>query len=76
MKIDSKELKWVRQASLEGMFNLQWTTPREDLLRDFYKPRKQRRMEEFKGEYMVKKFSLIMYLFMNNLEFPKEQQML
>jgi len=31
-------------------------------------------MEEFKGEYVVKKFSLIMYLFMNNLGFPRKEQ--
>jgi hypothetical protein len=31
-------------------------------------------MEEFKGEYMVKKFLLIMYLFMSNLEFPRREQ--
>jgi hypothetical protein len=30
-------------------------------------------MEEFKGEYMVKKFSWIMYLFMNNLGFPRKE---
>jgi hypothetical protein len=32
MKMDSNELKWARQASLEGLFNLQWTTPSENLL--------------------------------------------
>ncbi len=35
MKVDSNKLKWARQADLEGLFNLQWTTPREDMLRDF-----------------------------------------
>jgi hypothetical protein len=34
---------------------------------------KQQRMEQFKGEYVVKKFSLIKYLFMSNLEFPKDE---
>ncbi len=38
----------------------------------FYKPRKQQKMEESKGEYVVKKFYLIRYLFMNNLGFLKE----
>jgi hypothetical protein len=28
-------------------------------------------MEEFEGKYMVKRFSLIRYLFMSNLEFPR-----
>jgi hypothetical protein len=35
MKMDSNKLKWVRQADLESLFNLQWTTPREDMLRNF-----------------------------------------
>ncbi len=35
MKMDSNELKWARQANLEGLFNLQWTMPREDMLQDF-----------------------------------------
>ncbi len=35
MKIDSNELKWARQVSLEGLFNLQWTMLREGMLRDF-----------------------------------------
>jgi hypothetical protein len=30
-------------------------------------------MEEFKGEDMVKKLSLIRYLFMSNLEFPRKE---
>jgi len=30
--------------------------------------------DKFKGEYVVKKFSLIKYLFMNNLEFPMKEQ--
>jgi hypothetical protein len=38
----------------------------------FYEPKKQPKMEEFKGEYVVKKFSLIRYLFVNNLEFPRK----
>ncbi len=29
------ELKWARQANLEGMFNMQWTTLRKGLLQDF-----------------------------------------
>jgi len=33
--MDSNELKWARQVGLESMFNLQWTTPRKDLLRNF-----------------------------------------
>jgi len=32
MKMDSNELKWAKQASLEGLFNLKCITPREDLL--------------------------------------------
>jgi hypothetical protein len=35
MKMDSNKLKWVRWADLESLFNLQWTTPRENLLWDF-----------------------------------------
>jgi hypothetical protein len=35
MKMDSNELKWARQDSLESLFNLQWTMLREDLLRNF-----------------------------------------
>ncbi len=35
MKMDSNELKWVRRASLESLFNLKWTMPREDLLQNF-----------------------------------------
>jgi hypothetical protein len=35
MKMESNELKWVKRASLESMFNLQWTMPWEDLLWDF-----------------------------------------
>jgi hypothetical protein len=35
MKMDSNELKWARQAHLESLFNLQWTTRKEDLLQDF-----------------------------------------
>jgi hypothetical protein len=31
-------------------------------------------MEKFLGEYMVKKFSLIRYLYMSNLEFPTKEQ--
>jgi hypothetical protein len=30
-------------------------------------------MEEFEGEYMVKKFSWIMYLFVDNLGFPRKE---
>jgi hypothetical protein len=32
MKMDSNEFRWAKQADLEGMFNLQWTMPRKDLL--------------------------------------------
>jgi hypothetical protein len=32
MKMDSNELKWAKQTSLEGLFNLLWTTPQKDLL--------------------------------------------
>jgi len=39
-----------------------------------YKLGKQQRMEEFKGEYMVKRFSLIKYLFISNLEFPRKEK--
>ncbi len=35
MKMDSNELKWDRRAGLEGLLNLQWTTPQQDLLLDF-----------------------------------------
>jgi len=31
-KMDSNELKWVKQVSLESLFNMQWTTLREDML--------------------------------------------
>jgi hypothetical protein len=48
--------------------------PREAYYEISYKPRKQQKMEEFKGEYMVKKFLLIRYLFMSNLEFPRREQ--
>ncbi len=32
MKMDSK---WARQANLESMFNLKWTMPRKNMLKDF-----------------------------------------
>ncbi len=32
MKMDSNEFKWARRVDLEGLFNLQWNTPRKDLL--------------------------------------------
>ncbi len=35
MKMDSNEFKWAKGTSLESLFNLQWTTPKEDLLWDF-----------------------------------------
>jgi len=35
MKMDSNEFKWVKRVGLESLFNLQWTTPKEDLLWDF-----------------------------------------
>jgi hypothetical protein len=35
MKMDSNELKWAKQVSLENLFNMQWTTPRKDLLWNF-----------------------------------------
>jgi hypothetical protein len=35
IKMDSNKLKWARQDGLESLFNLQWTTPKEDLLRNF-----------------------------------------
>jgi hypothetical protein len=35
MKMDSNELKWVKWTDLEDLFNLQWTTPRKDLLHNF-----------------------------------------
>jgi hypothetical protein len=35
MKVDSNKLKWAWRGNLEGLFNLQCITPREDLLRDF-----------------------------------------
>jgi hypothetical protein len=35
MKMDSNEFKWVKQASLESLFNLRWTTLRKNLLQDF-----------------------------------------
>jgi hypothetical protein len=38
-----------------------------------YELGKQQRMEKFNGEYMVKKFSMIRYLFMSNLEFPRKE---
>jgi hypothetical protein len=31
-------------------------------------------MEEFEVEYMVKRFSLIRYLFMSNLEFARRER--
>jgi ribosomal protein S24E len=34
---------------------------------------KQQRMEEFEGEFVVKKFLLIRYLFMSNLEIPRRK---
>jgi hypothetical protein len=38
-----------------------------------YKLGKKQKVEEFKVKYMVKRFSLIMYLFMNSLEFPRRE---
>ncbi len=73
MKMDSNDYKWARQVDLEGLFNLKWTMPRKDMLEIFYKLGQQQRMEEFKGEYMVKKLSSIKYLFMSNLEFPRKE---
>ncbi len=35
MKMDSNKLKWAKWVGLEGLFNLQWTMPRKDLLQDF-----------------------------------------
>ncbi len=35
MMMDSNKLKWAKQADLQSVFNLQWTTPRKDLLRNF-----------------------------------------
>ncbi len=32
MKMDSNELKWARRVGLEGLFNLKWSMPTEDLL--------------------------------------------
>jgi hypothetical protein len=31
-------------------------------------------MEEFKEEYVIKKSSLVKYLLMNKLEFPRKEQ--
>jgi hypothetical protein len=42
--------------------------------KSFYKLGKQWRMEEFKGEYVVNFLLLIMYLFINNLGFPRKEQ--
>jgi len=33
--MDFNELKWARRANLEGMFNMQWTMLKGDLLSDF-----------------------------------------
>jgi hypothetical protein len=41
MKMDSNELKCVRQASLESMFNLQWTMPKKTYYETSYELRKQ-----------------------------------
>jgi hypothetical protein len=34
MKMNLKEYKWPKKASLEGLFNIQWITPREGLLKE------------------------------------------
>jgi len=47
MKMDSNEFKWARRTNLEGLFNLQWITPRKTFYKTSYEPRKQWRMEEF-----------------------------
>jgi hypothetical protein len=31
MKLNSNKLKWAKWVGLEGLFNLQWTMPREDM---------------------------------------------
>jgi hypothetical protein len=35
MKMNANEFKWAGRAGLKNLFNLQWTTPWEDLLRNF-----------------------------------------
>ncbi len=34
MKMDLKEYKWAKRANLEGLFNMQWIKPWEDLLKE------------------------------------------
>jgi hypothetical protein len=33
--MEPTKYKWVKQANLEGLFNIQWISPREDLLKEF-----------------------------------------
>ncbi len=35
MKMAWNKLKWVIRASLESLFKLQWTMPREEILQNF-----------------------------------------
>lgn len=35
MKMDLKKYKWPKRASLKALFNMQWITPQEDLLKEF-----------------------------------------
>lgn len=32
--MDFKEYKWAKRANLKGLFNMQWITPRKDLLKE------------------------------------------
>jgi len=34
-EMDPNEHKWAKQSSLERLFNIQWITPRENLLKEF-----------------------------------------
>jgi hypothetical protein len=71
MKMDSNELKWAKWIDLESLLSLQWTTPREDLLWDFFWTWEVKEDGRIQGEYVVKRVLLILYLFMSNLECPK-----
>ncbi len=71
MKMDSNKLKWARWAGLEYS-TCSGQRQKKTCYETSYEPRKQWKMEEFKGEYMVKRFTLIRYLVMHNLEFPKK----
>ncbi len=73
MKMDSNKLKWARWADLESLFNCSGQHQKKTCYETSYKPGKQQKMDKFEGKYVVKRLSLVKYLFMNNLEFPRRE---